>query len=158
MSAYWLLCIICIAVITKAQENMTRTLLPTGTVGGQCLDGSPAGFYYLAPPSGSSNLWIIELQGGGGCHDEASCMQRANSTLGSSTHWPNTYNPNSAILSNDPTINPDFYSGHKVFCPYCNGDVWSGQRTEPSTNPDTWGLYFSGHYVFVRIMEYLALK
>ena len=59
-------------------------------------------------------------------------------------------------LSNDPNINPDFYEGHKVFCPYCNGDVWSGQRTEPSTDPNTWGLYFSGHLVFERIMQYLS--
>eukprot|EP01084_Bolivina_argentea_P312472 540976_1 len=60
------------------------------------------------------------------------------------------------ILSNNPSINPDFYSGHHVYCGYCNGDAWSGQRTEPSNDPDTWGLYFSGHLVFGNIIKHLS--
>eukprot|EP01084_Bolivina_argentea_P248592 415854_1 len=53
-------------------------------------------------------------------------------------------------------MNPDFYTGHHVFAPYCSGDVWTGQRTEPSKDPDTWGLYFSGHSIFANIIQYLG--
>eukprot|EP01084_Bolivina_argentea_P259617 438108_1 len=156
MSILWLWNIIAIFVTINADVTyLNLTLLPKGTKGGQCLDGSPAGFYYTAPPSGSSNLWIIQLQGGGACHDETSCTSRANSSLGSSNYWAQAMK-GSGAMSNDPILNPDFYSGHKIHCPYCNGDVWSGQRTEPSTDPNTWGFYFSGHLVLERIMQYLA--
>eukprot|EP01084_Bolivina_argentea_P259619 438110_1 len=130
-----------VIIITTATE-MKLTLLPKGTKGGLCLDGSPAGAYYSPPPSGSSNLWIIMIRWGGYCGDEASCMQRANTSLGSSNYWNNTINTEDMIqggvLSDDPNINPDFYTGHHVFAPYCSGDEWTGQRTEPSKDPDTW--------------------
>eukprot|EP01084_Bolivina_argentea_P152741 266379_1 len=143
-------------IAINAQQTMLLHLFPENESGGQCLDGSSAGFYYSKPPSGSSNLWVIFLKGGGACFDEASCMSRANSSLGSSNYWPKTYNPGGSANSDDPSKNPDFYQGHQVFAPYCSGDVWSGQRVKPSSNPDTWGLYFSGHLIFERIIQYLA--
>eukprot|EP01084_Bolivina_argentea_P132124 233154_1 len=147
-------------IITTYATEMKLSLLPKDTKGGTCLDGSPAGFYYSAPPSGSSNLWIIFIKGGGACYDQHSCTTRANSSLGSSTFWNTTMDTSDinlgGVLSDDPIINPDFYTGHHVFAPYCSGDVWSGQRTEPSNNPDTWGLYFSGHEIFSNIMKYLS--
>eukprot|EP01084_Bolivina_argentea_P183406 316477_1 len=133
---------------------MKLQLLDKDLPGGQCLDGSPAGFYYSPPPSGTSNLWIIQLQGGGACHDKESCLKRANGTLGSSKNWPATKSAG-GVLSDNARANPDFYSGHHAYLPYCSGDVWMGQRITPSTDPDTWGLYFSGHFIFVNIMEYL---
>ena len=81
--------------------------------------GSPAGFYYSPPPSGSSNLWVIYLKGGGACHDEQSCTQRANSSLGSSKYWAKTYNPSKSVNSDNPAYNPYFYQGHQVYAPYC---------------------------------------
>eukprot|EP01083_Nonionella_stella_P209737 759979_1 len=138
-------------------SQMDLTLFPKNENGGQCLDGSPAGFYYAPPPSNTSDLWVIGIEGGGACHDEVKCMSRANSSLGSSNYWPQTIKQ-AHVLSNDPLINPDFYSGHKVYCKYCSSDTWSGQRTKPSSNPDTWGLYFSGHLIFEHIMQYLAEK
>ena len=162
-----------------AQQTMPLYLLPKNEAGGKCLDGTPAGFYYSPPPSGSSDLWVIYLKGGGACHDEQSCLSRANSSLGSSNYWPKTFNPGDSVNSDDPSLNPYFYQGHQVYAPYCSGDVWSGmkhlhlskiyiypssipfehlagQRTAPSSDPDTWGLYFSGHDIFERITQYLA--
>ena len=97
-------------------SNMQLQLLDANTNGGQCLDGSPAGFYYGAPPSGKSDLWVISLEGGGACHDEASCLSRANSSLGSSTYWSPQTKPK-GLLNDDPAANPDFYSGHHVYLP-----------------------------------------
>eukprot|EP01084_Bolivina_argentea_P259618 438109_1 len=146
-----------IGLITiQAQQNMKQYLFHENEQGGQCLDGSPAGFYYSPPPQGSSNLWVINLEGGGACHTQHSCMSRANSSLGSSNYWSKTHRASPPSLSDDPSINPDFYTGHHVYAPYCNGDVWGGQRLTPSTNPDTWGFYFSGHLVFEHIIQYLA--
>eukprot|EP01084_Bolivina_argentea_P105192 188309_1 len=140
-------------VIVNAQ--MKLILLPNNTKGGQCMDGSPAGLYYSPPPSGSSDLWIIFIQGGGGCSDQKSCEQRTKSSKGSSNYFHPTMQGKHE-LSNDPSINPDFYTGHKIFCEYCTSDAWGGQRTEPSSNPDTWGYIFGGHLVFKSLMQYAS--
>eukprot|EP01084_Bolivina_argentea_P291456 500926_1 len=141
--------------INAQQQTMKLQLLDKNLSGGQCLDGSPAGFYYSPPPSGSSNLWVINLKGGGACGNKKDCMSRANSSLGSSKYWPKTMAAPGS-MSDDSRTNPDFYMGHHVFGPYCSGDCWSGLRTQPSTNPDTWGLYFSGHLIFTHITRYIA--
>ena len=99
---------------------------------------------------------MIFLEGGGACYTQESCIQRSKNHLGSSNYWPKTFNSQNTILSNDPITNPDFYSGHHVYAPYCNGDVWSGQRSVSSKNPDTWGFIFGGHLVFESIINYLA--
>lgn len=119
------------------------------------MDGSPAGFYYSPPPSHSSNLWVIHLDGGGACFTEESCKLRAKTSKGSSNYWPKT-RKGSNEWSDDPQTNPDFYMGHHVLIPYCSGDCHTGQRKVPSKNPDTWGFYFSGHLNFRLIIQYLA--
>eukprot|EP01084_Bolivina_argentea_P152743 266383_1 len=96
-------------IAINAQQTMLLHLFPENEEGCQCLDGSPSGFYYSKPPSGSSNLWVIVLKGGGGCNNETSCMSRANTTLGSSKHWSKTYNPGASVNSDVPSKNPDFY-------------------------------------------------
>eukprot|EP01083_Nonionella_stella_P197329 725587_1 len=153
MSSTSLLLLIVIGGVVNAQ--LKRMLLPKNTKGGQCMDGSPAGLYYSAPPSGSSNLWIITIKGGGGCYTKSKCDQRAKTSSGSSNYWPATEQFHEfGELSNDPSINPDFYTGHKILCYYCSSDGWMGQRTEPSSNPDTWGYIFGGHLIFENLMEY----
>ena len=127
MSPFVLSCMLAIMLIAiDAQQQMTLHLFAKNTVGGQCLDGSPSGFYYSEPPSGSSNLWVIFLKGGGACYDKESCLQRANTSLGSSKHWKSTYDPVYSVNSNNPQHNPYFYQGHQVFAPYCSGDGWGG--------------------------------
>eukprot|EP01084_Bolivina_argentea_P235904 396814_1 len=156
MSPFLLSFILSIITI-KAQQTMLLHLLKN-EAGSQCIDGSPAGFYYSPPPSGKSDLWVIELKGGGACYDKESCTQRANTSLGSSKNWPKTREASSHgdINSNDPNKNPDFYSAHQIYAPYCSGDIWGGQRKTPSTDPDTWGFVFNGHLIFTQIIQYLA--
>eukprot|EP01084_Bolivina_argentea_P291464 500935_1 len=149
-----LLLSVLITIINGQNNQMDLILFPPNTNGGQCLDGSPAGFYYQAPQHGDSNLWVINMMGGGGCNTKSKCTQRANTSKGSSNYWSKTH-PGQHALSPDPSINPDFYQGHHVHCPYCSSDGWGGQRTTPSTDPDTWGFYFSGHLVFMNIIKYL---
>ena len=133
---------------------MDLILLPNNTIGGHCLDGSMAGFYYEAPTTSKGDtLWTIFLQGGGACTTKQECTSRSQGALGSSNYWSKT-KQGQAIYSTSSTENPDFYDGHHVFVPYCGGDVHSGTRTT-NTDPTTWGFYFSGHLIITNIIEYL---
>eukprot|EP01084_Bolivina_argentea_P103815 185929_1 len=106
------LCIIAIGGVVNAQ--LKRILFPKNVTGGQCQDGSPAGLYYGAPPSGSSNLFVITIKGGGGCYSKTSCDKRAKTSSGSSNYWPATEQFHEfGELQNDPSINQDFYTEHK---------------------------------------------
>lgn len=75
-----------VVILTTCFSKMDLHLLkPSSTTGGYCLDGSPAG-YYLELSSNSSNVWVIEFEGGA-CYTYALCLERAQGNLGSSTHW-----------------------------------------------------------------------
>lgn len=128
-------------------------------VGGRCLDGSPAGYYYGAPLStgGDTTKWSIFLKGGGACSTEQACKARAvmKKGLGSSTFWTEG-EFGGGFTSNDSASNPDFYDGHRVYVPYCTGDVHSGTRTNATA--ETWGLWFDGHLNFARILDDLKAK
>jgi hypothetical protein len=52
--------------------------------------------------------------------------------------------------SSDPVQNPDFFSWNHVFVIYCSQDLHSGQRLEAT--PDTFGLYFSGNYIYNAVL------
>ena len=73
-----------LAVATLAAP-MRRILLPEstyGATGGRCLDGSMALYYYGEAVNKSSTTWVIELEGGGECHTQADCANRAKTKLG----------------------------------------------------------------------------
>lgn len=133
---------------------MELELLDEGLVGSQCLDGTQAGFYYGSPNTkdNTSDTWVIFLQGGGHCCDKESCLQRANSSLGSSNYWSQTMT-GSGGYSSSSTENPYFYDANHIFIPYCCGDWHIGQQISPSD--ETWGLYFDGHFIVENILKVL---
>jgi hypothetical protein len=116
--------------------------------GGRCLDGSPAGFY-IQQASTMQSTWVIYLEGGGACADKDSCTERATTSLGSSTHWPDGKWPKAFSLADDP----DFAAANHVFVPYCSGDEHSG--TNLNTTAESFGLYFQGHLNLARMLERL---
>ena len=64
--------------------DMALHLLPSTTpVGGRCLDGSMAGYYFRQ--GSDPSLFVINLKGGGACFSEADCTARSKTALGSST-------------------------------------------------------------------------
>jgi len=138
--------------VSSDKSIFTKTLLPSGTSGGRCMDGSPAGFYYDKPTSQNSTLWAFFMQGGGSCHTKTDCTKRSKGHLGSSLKWPDTYEIG-GLMSGVPAQNPDFYDSHRVYIPYCTGDAHSGQRL--TATQETWGFYFSGHVSFAKIIDYL---
>jgi hypothetical protein len=78
--------------------------------------------------------------------------------LGSSTFWKDGEfgGEDGSFTSNSSEVNPDFYDGHRVYVPYCTGDVHSGTRA--SATAETWGLWFDGHLNFKRILDDLKTK
>ena len=114
-----------------AAGDMDLSLLPASLPsanGGRCLDGSMAGYYYR---QGSADTFVIYLHGGGACYDEASCVKRAQSALGSSKHWSQTItgggkSAGDELLSTDCSTNPAFCNATAVWVPYCTGDTVRG--------------------------------
>eukprot|EP00755_Sulcionema_specki_P009715 Sspe_Gene.6470::Locus_2179_Transcript_1_2_Confidence_0.800_Length_1410::g.6470::m.6470/K19882/NOTUM; O-palmitoleoyl-L-serine hydrolase len=113
------------------------------SMGAMCLDGTPFGFYYVkaAAPENKDD-WQIYFQGGGWCYDEVDCYHRSKTTLGSSAQWPNT-SLMDGIMSDNCTINPDFCNFNRVHLGYCDGNSFSGDRTDPVVVEGT-KLYFRG--------------
>ncbi|MEW5986824.1 MAG: pectin acetylesterase-family hydrolase [Chloroflexota bacterium] len=121
-----------------------------GTV---CNDGSAAG-YYLRPGTGEgAGRWVIYLQGGGFCIDEASCDEREATTPGlmTSTMWEAS-KPGYGILSPSMTKNPDYYNANHVFVPFCSSDGWSGDRP---ASLETDNRHFRGTRIFQAIIAAL---
>lgn len=99
--------------------------------GAVCLDGSDAGFYF-APASDlkSVNDWQIFFRSGGWCYDEMDCWARSKGKLGSSKKWSETV-AQGGIMSDNCHSNPDFCNANRVQLPYCDGNSFSGDRSEP---------------------------
>lgn len=63
------------------------------------------------------------------------------------------YNGFSFYQNPSCTDNPDLCQWNAVFIPYCTQDLHSGMRSSPSS--DSWGLYFTGRYVFDAVVNAL---
>ncbi len=90
-----------------------------------CLDGSPPGYYFRAGEGNGTNKWIIHLEGGGWCINESACYDRSKTDLGSSKNWP----PSGAaygFLSDNGSVNPDFFNWNVVYAKYCDGASFAG--------------------------------
>ena len=117
----------------------------------RCLDGTQAG-YYIRAGSASSSSWVFSLEGGGECVSQNDCLNRANTSLGSSKSWPPTTELGQ-YQSTDPIWNPRLFSAHHVFVKYCTGDLFIGGVTQPSSS--TYGLFFSGRLVVQAVINEL---
>ena len=137
-------------------SNFSLVQLPNSTpLGGKCLDGSPAGFYFRAGQY--QFLFLINLEGGGYCSTNAECAQRALGNLGSSRFWDGT--PSDEMLAKNRLLNdacesnPDFCEASTVYIPYCTGDGHLGTR--PGPTDETFGFYFDGYHNFAAIIDML---
>ncbi|MEW6028292.1 MAG: pectin acetylesterase-family hydrolase [Chloroflexota bacterium] len=125
----------------------------------RCNDGSPFGFSLQLSPSGQSREWVIYLEGGGFCDDNAlNCAARGEKL--SST--PNADDRSSVaieqtgIFNRSASQNPTFYDANFVFAHYCSSDGWSGATAEKRpTQADPGGWYFSGRINARAMLEIL---
>ena len=99
-----------------------------------CNDGTPGAYVLRAGQGAGVNRWVISLQGGGDCYDQASCASRASGSpkLVSTTPYANSSGQAlglDGLLSPTATTNPDFYDANEVQILYCSSDDWSGAKT-----------------------------
>ena len=106
-------------------------LTPAEAGAGVCLDGSPPALYYVAAKSAAYNAsWVVMLQGGGWCVDEASCAERSRTSLGSTAQLAAKQRSLrvGGILHGLALRNPDFHAFHRVLLHYCDGGSFTGDR------------------------------
>lgn len=115
----------------------------------RCNDGTPFGFSLQLSPSGQSDEWLVYLEGGGFCDDNAlPCSERGKrlSSTPPTDDRAQTEIKQTGIFNRNPSSNPDFYDANIAFAYYCSSDGWSGGTTEKRpTQADPQGWYFSGH-------------
>ena len=123
---------------------MPLTLLPqdAGVLSPATLDGSPYGIYYKPSQSGTSTKWTVSIEGGGWCYDEASCLSRSKTALGTSKAWPPTmpfsldpagthfrpWEMGCMNALNSTTLDMDC---HAIYLPYGDGASFAGYRPDP---------------------------
>ena len=120
----------------------------------RCLDGTLSG-YYIEPATAPENStkFVIYLEGGGECNKQSTCAKATQGPLGSSKFFSSTrYFGEGEAYANALPPNP-FRSWNRVDVPYCSQDLFSGQKT--STDPSTFGFYFSGHLILDAVVNAL---
>ena len=145
-----------VTVVSVVATDFSLVMLPSSTpVGGKCLDGTQAGFYFR--PGVNPSIVVISLQGGGYCSSKGLCDLRAGTELGSSSYWPDQ--PSTEALAKNVLMdrscskNPDFCKATTIYIPHCTADIHIGTRTEGSDK--TCGYIFDGYHNFVAIIDML---
>jgi len=120
------------------------TLLPqdAGNLSPACLDGSPYGLYFM-PSVHNSTKWTISMQGGGWCYNEADCLGRSQTDLGSSR----LFGKQSGCVCMNPDEKGNLDNDcNCIFLPYCDGASFSGYRPDPWPIPNKPGksIHFRG--------------
>ena len=115
----------------------------------RCNDGTPFGFEFRKSPSASKN-WVIYLEGGGMCEDNAkSCVGRPSTHTSTSSQADRSIfeSARGGIFSTDSSKNSQFHDANLVFAHYCSSDGWSGATAERRpVSADINGWYFSGKH------------
>ncbi|KAL7159706.1 hypothetical protein ABFS83_01G045700 [Erythranthe nasuta] len=152
----WLRITLCLVIMLRTEGlfvNITyvQTAVAKGAV---CLDGSPPAYHLDRGFGAGVNNWLVQIEGGGWCNNVTTCLARKSNRLGSSKQMIKQL-AFSAILSNKPQFNPDFYNWNRVKIRYCDGSSFTGdvEAVDPVTK-----LYYRGARVFVAVMEDLLAK
>jgi hypothetical protein len=129
----------------------------------KAIDGSPA--LYYGEQNTSSTKWVIWIEGGGICQSLSDCQGRANSDLGSSKSFPQTFEIGQGMMQSDCSVNPGFCEWNRVYIPYVSGDIWTGQAASPlnpfppsaqdSPEDAAWTGYFQGHSIIEEVGQSL---
>ncbi|KAB2054657.1 hypothetical protein ES319_A12G269100v1 [Gossypium barbadense] len=122
--------------------------------GAVCLDGSLPAYHLHRGFGAGSNNWILQFEGGGWCNDISSCLERAKTRRGS-TRYMSKLEVFSGILSNNASLNPDFYNWNRVKLRYCDGASFSG---DSKFDNGTSLLYFRGQRIWEAIIHDLLPK
>ncbi|XP_034710336.1 pectin acetylesterase 9 isoform X1 [Vitis riparia] len=153
VSAVMLTCAWC--VLSEPRLEVPMTLVRNAShQGALCLDGSlPAYHLHRGFGAGATN-WLLQFEGGGWCNDLESCFERAGTRRGS-TRYMSKFEVFSGILSNNASLNPDFYNWNRVKLRYCDGASFAG---DAKFDNGTSILYFRGQKIWRAIINDLLPK
>jgi hypothetical protein len=148
------------SAVIALDTDFSLNLFPENSLA-KCLDGSPAGFYHRASPTGSRS-WVVHFEGGGACWSADDCLGRSMTLLGSSKTWSPTKmddldGGSHGFFSTDPEVNPDFNDWNMVRIQYCDGAFYAGDRVEPYPHNGT-DLYFRGRYIVEETLSTLLTQ
>ncbi|KAL9247003.1 hypothetical protein vseg_020476 [Gypsophila vaccaria] len=150
-SSRWLGLFIGIMLVIRVDcFNVSITFIHDAVAkGGVCLDGSPPAYHFDKGFGSGVNNWLIHLQGGAWCNDSTTCLERAQTELGSSKLMSTNYDF-SGILSNDTERNPEFYNWNRVEVRYCDGSSYVGdvEAVDPVTK-----VFYRGARVWRAVMD-----
>lgn len=139
----------------KQRLLVPMTLVPNASfLGAVCLDGSPPAYHLHRGSGHGVRSWLLQFEGGGWCNDVASCLERSKTRRGS-TRFMNKLEVFSGILSNDPSLNPDFYNWNRVKLRYCDGASFGGDAEYKN---GTTILFFRGQRIWDAIIVDLFSK
>jgi len=150
--------LVCCVCVCLGDGHMKLVTLPDAVKSGaRCLDGSPPAFYYrAATDSKYATKWVIYIQGGGWCYKDEACLDRAKTSLGSSTQMAKTMG-GAGVMSDSATVNPEFHAWNHVVLAYCDGGSFSGARIDPVTVGGK-KIYYRGYYNLKAIFDALKSK
>ncbi len=92
-----------------------------------CNDATPGGYYWRPSPSrASSALWLVFLESGWWCYDQASCSGRSSAQTSSST-YPAQVDMQGIFNSTDPRL----ADANLAYVKYCSSDAYVGAQDGP---------------------------
>ncbi|GAB2249851.1 hypothetical protein Droror1_Dr00013210 [Drosera rotundifolia] len=125
-----------------------------GALGAYCLDGSLPGYHLDKGFGDGARNWLLQFEGGGWCNDVETCIERSQTRRGS-TRYMSRYEFFTGILSNNASLNPDFYNWNRVKLRYCDGASFAGNS---EFDNGTSLLYFRGQKIWEAIILELLPK
>lgn len=119
----------------------------------KCNDGSDAAFYFRpASAEASAKTWIMQLDQGGWCYDEASCQERcgdagtsSDRALCGSTRWPSTYDASGIFHADHPLLR----DANLILVGYCSSDAFMAST-------EKWGRHFRGLNVVQAVLQHIV--
>uniref|UniRef100_A0A1J3IVF1 Pectin acetylesterase n=1 Tax=Noccaea caerulescens TaxID=107243 RepID=A0A1J3IVF1_NOCCA len=153
--------LLCVALLSPSlvsgdpERRISMTLVRgAAALGAFCLDGSLPAYNLDRGFGAGSNNWLLQFEGGGWCNDIASCVDRSMTFRGSTRLMSKTV-VFSGILSNNASLNPDFYNWNRVRLRYCDGGSVAG---DTQFGNGTSLLYFRGQRIWNAIILDLLPK
>ncbi|KAL0452493.1 UNVERIFIED_CONTAM: Pectin acetylesterase 9 [Sesamum latifolium] len=113
-------------IYSQERRLVKMTLVRNASsTGAYCLDGSLPAYHLDRGFGAGAGNWLLQFEGGGWCNDVKSCLERAATRRGS-TRYMSKIEVFSGILSNNASLNPDFYNWNRVKLRYCDGASFAG--------------------------------
>ena len=144
-----------LASLSSVDNSLSLRLLTDAAsvqVGAVCLDGSPAGYYFRRGSGSDASRFLLSFVGAGWCTDLASCAERAQTAIGSSTTWDGEVQ-GYGIANASADLNPTFSNWTVAYVASCDGAFFLGAA--PST---VGGLHFRGSFIVDAVVADLARR